>query len=185
MWCAAAALAVVLVVIGVFDPAAYKRIASWKFWVAAAAVALLAGTLLSRPTGRIGPVPYSLAGLSAATLLLLRAATLFSVAVVTSRHLSHRTVARLASRLRARRLGGALGLAMNVTPILVDEAREARGLLKLRRGGRGAGRLRRVEMLVVTLLVRGARLARRAAFLETLANEGDGAVVHDGEAGCQ
>jgi hypothetical protein len=40
-------------------------------------------------------------------------------------------------------------------------------------------------MLVVTLLVRGARLARRAAFLETLANEGDGAVVHDGEAGCQ
>jgi hypothetical protein len=71
-------------------------------------------------------------------------------------------------------------LAINVTPILVEEAREARGLLKLRRGGRGAGHLRRMEMLIVTLLVRAAQLARQAAFLDSLSANRDGRSVLDG-----
>jgi hypothetical protein len=169
---AAAAFGLVVAAMVIWDRGGLRQLAAFRFWTIAVVITLLASVLLARPTGRFGPVPYSISGLRAATRLLFRAAALFGVAVVASRHLSHRRVARIFGHLGMRRLGGALGLAVNITPVLAEEAREARTVLKLRRGGLGPGRLARLELLIVTLLVRAARLAREAAFLEELQTDG-------------
>jgi hypothetical protein len=163
---AAAALLLMLLAILRWDRPALRRLGNWRFWLVVCLFALAAGTLLARPTGHLGPVPYSLKGLEAAAILICRAATLYSVVVVWSRHLSHRSVARSAGRFR--RLGTAFGLALNMVPVLADDAREAHGALRLRRQQGSPGRFRRLGLISVTLLVRACHLAEEAALDEAL-----------------
>jgi hypothetical protein len=156
---AAAALGLQLGAITLWDRAALRRLGSWRFWALAASVAILTGLLLAKPTGHVGPFPYSLAGLRAATLMLCRAAALFGVAVVASRHLTADHVIRGARRVGLPRLGMALGMALEALPRLVAAARDESGTLRSSDEVGGIGRLLRLEMLGTNLLLRAAALA--------------------------
>lgn len=187
---AAAALVTLLGALAMWEPGAFRRLNAPRFWSIAALLALSLGAFAAPADSHVAGVPFSQRGLAAGFVLLCRAGTLFAVAVVVSRHFSYQRVTRLTRKIGLPRLGAALGLAVNATPLLADTARETAGILKLR--VRGAWSFpRRLERLVVGLLLRAEGLARETAWQQDLIlraptvprKEADGGELHARDSG--
>lgn len=152
----------------IWERYALSRLGSPRFWIVVGLVAAAAALVSGGAAGNELSLSISLSGLSTAAMLVCRAATFFIVAVVVTRHVSHRSLSSALHRVGLRRLGISLGLAVNVAPLLVDTARDAHGQLSLRKQECGVGFFTRMELLATTLLLKAAELAEDASFSDSL-----------------
>jgi hypothetical protein len=124
-----------------------------RFWALTAAVALLAGAILSPTTHYLGPLPVSVEGSSLAAVVVLRAVALLAVVTLGVRRLTEARLVALAARLGLPALGSAGYRALALLPGFVVAGRVEWGAV------RGKGRLARIGEAAVALLVRATRVA--------------------------
>jgi nucleoside-triphosphatase THEP1 len=157
----AAALALWLLLLLLFDRPTLERLWLPRFWIVTLVFAVASGLLLGPKASKGVWSVVSRQGLEAGVLMVVRGAFIFGLAAWASRALGGKDLQRAARRLGVPRLGTALAVALQLLPEL-----EERLHLSLREPvdpARGLRRLQRFRLLAVRAISQTARLAETLA----------------------
>ncbi|MCK5799615.1 MAG: DUF2478 domain-containing protein, partial [Deltaproteobacteria bacterium] len=128
---AAIALAVWLTLLAVDDPATLRRLWRPRFWAFTIALALASGLLLGPHRSASGNTQlFSLIGLRAGLLMVLRGAFIFALASWATRAVSQDGIQRLATRVGLPGLGLAIATGLSLLPDLTRELQHTLGASK-------------------------------------------------------
>ena len=126
-----------------------------RFWLFILSIVALAPFVLGEPDVRWGVLPLSRAGLEAGLWMALRAMTLMLAFSLSLGGLSVTQMTHLFDALRLRGLGFALGVALNLGPILRDTMEAAYHTLRLRGGARRP--VQSLRLFLVTVIANALR----------------------------
>ena len=126
-----------------------------RFWLFILSIVALAPFVLGEPDVRWGVLPLSRAGLEAGLWMALRAMTLMLAFSVSLGGLSVTQMTHLFDALELRGLGFALGVALNLGPILRDTMEAAYHTLRLRGGARRP--VQSLRLFLVTVIANALR----------------------------
>lgn len=126
-----------------------------RFWLFILSIAALAPFLLGEPDVRWGALPLSRAGLEAGLWMAVRAMTLMLAFSVSLGGLSVTQMTRLFDALGLRGLGFALGVALNLGPVLRETVEATYHTLRLRSGFRRP--VQSLRLFLVTVIANALR----------------------------
>ncbi len=152
-------LALVLAAVALFGwangGAGLHVLASARFWLLLVSIVAVSALVLGQPDLAWGMVRASRQGLGLGFGMAVRAAALVLAFNVTVGALSVSEVMRVFAALRLRGLGFALGVALNLWPVLGDTVEAAYHTIRLRGGARRPWRSAR--LFLVTLVANAVR----------------------------
>lgn len=151
-WRGMGVLAATLALTALLRPAAFAVFRSWRVGLGALSVLLAATFLGSAQTGAPTDVPAYLLGI----WMLARGLTIVLVVNFYVRSVSLGDLALMLERLGIQGLGFALGVALNMLPVLLDSAGNTLAALRMR-GGFRRRPWQTLRWLLVTILVNGLR----------------------------
>jgi energy-coupling factor transporter transmembrane protein EcfT len=161
-WRSAFALALALGLAALFHPAALAVARSRMAW-GFALVLLVSGALWLGPAdARLGPVPYSTAGLALGTWMALRGWALLVAFRGFAATVSPAELAGLLERAGLRGLGFTFGVAVNLLPALERSAARTWDTIRLR-GGLRRRRRAMLQLGAVTIVANALRRADNVA----------------------
>lgn len=135
--------------------AVLQVLASRRFWLFILSILAMSPFVLGEADIRWGMLRLSWTGLETGLWMAVRAATLMLAFSVSLGALSVAQMIRLFDRLRLRGLGFALGVALNLGPVLRDVVEAAYHTLRLRGGFRRPAR--NARLFLITVIANGLR----------------------------
>jgi energy-coupling factor transporter transmembrane protein EcfT len=154
----AVACGVVLLMAGVYFPTALRVVADKRFVLFLLLVLLWPALLIEPMTHKVGPIALSEQGAALGVHMAVRA---IAIAVAVSGFTASVAVgelSRLLEQVGFKGLGFALGVAMNMLPIVRETTTTVFQALRMR-GGFRQRRLQALRMLLVTIIVQSLRHA--------------------------
>ena len=114
-------VALMFVLVLVFDRHALNHMGNWRFWVVAFVVTGLSGWLLGKPDAELWGHSVSLEGLRLGLAIMLRAIVFLFGLSVLSRQIETASMVRFFGRLGMPQLGGAVALAVELLPTMQEQ----------------------------------------------------------------
>jgi energy-coupling factor transport system permease protein len=141
-----------------FYPAALRVLAKGRLWLLVAVLVVPASLLGGPPAWALGPLALSQPGLATGLQMGLRALAIVVGVAGFAASVSLSELAGLLERVGLKGLGFALGVAINVLPVIDERATTAFQALQLR-GGFRRQRLQALRLLLVTVVANSLRYA--------------------------
>jgi len=141
-----------------FYPAALRVLANGRLWLLVALLLAPACLLGGPPSWALGPLALSQPGLATGLQMGLRALAIVVGVAGFAASVPLSELAGLLERVGLKGLGFALGVAMNVLPVIHERATTAYQALQLR-GGFRRQRLQALRLLLVTVVANSLRYA--------------------------
>jgi len=150
-------LAAIVAFGGLNGGAGLQALRSRRFWILLVSIVIVTALILGEPDGHWGPLRWSSQGLILGLWMAARAAALVLAFNVTIGALSVSQMIRIFETLRLRGLGFALGVALNLGPVLRDTSEAAYHTIRLRGGFRRPWHS--IRLFLVTLIANAVRYA--------------------------